>query len=162
MEYLAAALFGGFLFRMRGGLLPLGSTLLSRLWWVLPLAAFALATAPWPWALAFAAASYGTLALGWGSYMDLGRMPGEDNEPLKYVMKFTGLAEGSFAYDFVGMTLRGLVLTVPGVLIGEWAYVFAGLLMGAIYEASWRLWARRATELAECVFGALLGVALCF
>lgn len=67
---------------------------------------------------------------------------------------------------WVRHTLRGFLWVVPAALSldllgyeGVWL-VAAGGLVGPCYEAGWRTWPARATEVGEVLFGALIGAGI--
>lgn len=161
-----ALIVGSVAFRIRGGWQPfglsLGGTTVNRLFWSAVMTAIgALIAFDWRLTALFPAFFLGIL-MGWGSYMDLGRMPKPDNESLRALVRLSGLKDGSFWYDFVGLTVRGLALTLlPGLVLGwfagGWIYVAAGLLMAPAYWLGWKL---GGTEQAEFIFGGWLGLAL--
>ncbi len=130
---IALALIGGLLNRWRGGwLLGPGNTGRRMI--------LAAATTAWMLALlqpeidkdavllagGFWALSYAGWVPGWGKWMDMGHMG------------------GTIANDFLGMTIRGLIVTGgAGAVLAYWhltaglIYAASGLAMGAIYLASW-------------------------
>ncbi len=132
----ALAILGGLLNRWRGGWLPGPGNTVRRL-------VLAAATTAWMLALlrpeidkdavllagGFWALSYAGWVPGWGKWMDMGHMG------------------GTVANDFLGMTIRGLVVTGgAGAVLAYWhlqaglIYAASGLAMGAIYWLSWKAW----------------------
>jgi hypothetical protein len=105
----------------------------------------------WYNAAAISAALYiGTLA-GWWRSLDLGRK------------------EGEWLRDFVLHSARCLLWTLPAALVCAAAtldmtnavpLIAAGLLCGVFYEAGWRVYPARATEIGEAIFGGAIGAAL--
>jgi hypothetical protein len=102
----------------------------------------------WYAGAAMAVAAWAGSLLGWWRSLDLGRH------------------EGEWARDFALHTARGLLWTAPMALAAwlsgglPWPLLAAGLLCGLAYEAGWRLAPRRATEIGEVAFGAIVGAAL--
>lgn len=149
---LALAMVGGILYRVRDGWLgeyiP-GGSFSGRLCWALPtsvLMAWAL-RAWWVAPLALPAWMLG-VSVGWGSYHDLGRSPPTDEKWAKAILRFLFRPErvGTHFYDFVGMTIRGAILTGPPAIVlalGEWRYglvfLICGLALGMLYELGWLL-----------------------
>lgn len=195
-------LVGGVLNRVRGGGFPwfyIKGATKARLLFTAPLTVLVawllldgvdLTTAIYLSPLLFAELWLGVL-LGWGSYTDLGRMPEPDNEFLKPLLDSTlgdestdvlpedaGFVEmlrsKRWWRDFVGLSLRGLVWTLPagfvatmaaGFFGGVWCpaalWGFSGIAMGVIYEVSWRLPStvgclKRGPELGEFLMGVWL------
>ena len=151
MGVLLCAAVGAAGFRLRGSALwsritGRGAGTARVFAWALPLAV--VSPLPWAWVPALAAALWlGSLAAWWGS-LDMGRN------------------EGSFARDFALHALRGMVWVIPAALVltaaGRlwWPLLAAGALCAPIYAVAWRIWPVRATEAAECGFGACIGAAI--
>lgn len=116
----AAALVGAIGWRGRGGWYGLGSTGLSRVLGVVPLAPFAWWAGEWP-ALVAAMLLIPPLTFGWAEWQDMGTVADND--------------------DFVGMTGRGflqvsLSVTALHLLVSNEAsivFMWVGATMGAIY-----------------------------
>ena len=99
-------------------------------------------------ALAVAALTSVGWSLGHGSYVDLGRMPGKDNEHARHVLDiiFRNKTVSSWLRDASGLVLTYGSWTLVGTLLlvvsGRWLGLL-GLLLGpltvAAYEAGWRL-----------------------
>ncbi len=175
---IAFAIIGGLFNRWRGGWLPgfLGDQTVRRM-------VFAAATTVWMLillrpeinkeavllALLFWALSYAGWVLGWGSYMDMGRSGKTDNEFLRIPLNlFFEDTIDNLKRDFVGMTIRGLLVTIgAGIALAYWylwpgiMYAISGLVMGIIYWLSWKAWDagwkvkgfEGGPPLAEFVFG---------
>lgn len=101
----------------------------------------------WYVGLAMGVAAFLGAILGWWQSLDLGRV------------------EGTWLNDFAMHTLRGVLWTLPmaGVAFlgagSPWPLLVAGALCGVVYEIGWRFKARQ-TEIAEAIFGGVIGVAL--
>lgn len=179
MNIAFAAFFGGLFNRIRGGLIPTGSTTIGRFLFAGPIGLFAayMVDASFGWhglllVLLFIGLTFPGLALGHGSYMDLKRMPDTFNELLDKVLPRLGLRQGSYAYEWWGLALKGLCVTAPlGIALGFISsdralyYAAIGLTMPAWYELAWRVPSHikglsRGPELGEVFFGAWLWVAL--
>lgn len=162
MIWLAVALgiiLGAALFRIRGGWLDVGSSTVGRLIWSVPLGLLAGGISWNPWALIVGPLLFLCVLPGWGSYMDLGRMPKPDNESIRFIVRVVPFPDGSFWYDFWGLTIRGLILTLPagallGYITGNYLFAGAGLLMAPLYMLGWKV---KGTEIAEWLFGGWLG-----
>jgi hypothetical protein len=101
----------------------------------------------WHWAAGVAAAFYGGLLPKWGVWMDLGRV------------------QGAWAADMALLSLRGLILTLPGGLMLTYAegwpfllYALSGGMMGVCYELGWRIPSKlpnfeAGPPLGEIIFG---------
>lgn len=177
---------GALLYRMRGGLggdwikahvySGWGATC-GRLLWITPTASLLSVGAPWWVFLGLFPLLWIGVALGWGSYMDLGRnaygysdAPELPLDPLLQVLfgrpEPAWTARKRWLRDFVGMTLRGGIETMPaGVLLmycgASPVFALAGFSKGVIYEIGWRLPSRTVgletgVPLAELMFGATL------
>ncbi len=153
---IALAPVGGLLNRWRGGWLPgFGGATTRRLILAAATTAFMLTLAQpaLVWETALLAGAFWLLSWlgwipGWGSYMDMGHMPDGDNEFLRPLLDlFFDGTEASVTRDFVGMTVRGLVVTGPaGAVLAYWylgpglVYALSGLAMGAIYLLGWKIY----------------------
>jgi hypothetical protein len=167
MIALIAAVLGAVLFRIRGGWQPFGlrmpGTTAGRLAWALPMGGVAALAAGDVLGLLAGPLLWASVVPGWGSYMDLGRGDKPDNESLRRLVRLTRLPDGSFWYDFVGLALRGLVLTAPaGIALSflasmGWALIPAGIAMAPLYWLGWKL---GGTEPAEFLYGAWVGAAI--
>lgn len=180
-KILAAVVAAALLNRVRGGLLSemgwnVGSTvqrvlyalgLSAIVFWLTANIVVSAVTAP----LFFA----GVAAFGWGSWMDLKRSPDVFNESLDPIFKKTInklWPQGTYGYEFVALSLRGLLVTLPAgaafiVAFGTTGAIYAasGLAMGVVYEAAWRIAERTGKTahvigIAESMFGAWCGGAL--
>ena len=183
---LLAALAGGYVFRVRGvDEITLGSRTLERM----------IFTLPFPLVAAYhylddglrisgsvfvitAALTYLAVVTGHGSYFGLGRNKKitSDDEKLAPVVRFLvpkRYGEETWAYQFVGMTIRGTVVTlIAGAMVLDWRVALSGSAMGMLYELSWRTpWSlkgnkwipetkARFTQWGEWYFGAVTWAAL--
>lgn len=154
LTVLFMALLGAFLFRVRGGFLPTGSSLLARSLYAGGLTVAAVACRfDWMLLALFPAFLAGALFAWWDS-IDLARN------------------EGKWVNDFAVMLGRGMIFTAPaGVVLyllgySSWVFVFvAGLTCAPLYELAWRIPSqipnfRQGPELGEAFFGAAIGAAL--
>ncbi len=79
-----------------------------------------------------------------------------------------GRREGAWLQDFALHTLRGFIWTAPVAAVAWWfggepaPLLIAGALCGLIYEIGYRVRQSGQTELAEAVFGFVVGLALTF
>ncbi len=153
-----SALIGGFLFRVRGGALPTGSTTIARLIWSVGMAALAVALSyaggVWAmnwWLLTLVPAFFLGCLCPWWNSIDMGRN------------------EGTFWKDFLVMMGRGVLWVLfaaagLGLLGYSAMYVFAGLLCPVCYTIGWRLpntkWIKQGTEYGEILFGMVCGAGL--
>lgn len=140
------------LFRIRGGLFALSGTAPGRVIFAVGMSALS-AYAAWDlWMLLSAPLWYASAVLGWGGALDLGRN------------------EGTWAEDAQALLLRGVWWTyLPGllfILMGHSpVYLLPGLLCPVAYELGYRIplkvkGAYQGPELAEVIFGAMLGIGL--
>jgi hypothetical protein len=177
MSVIVAAI-GAFLYRLRGGLIPTGSTTLARLLFAVPLGLFAAWMIGVPisphgaiTAAVLIAATMPGLLLGHGSYQDLKRMPDTFNELLDKVLPHLGLERGTYEYELMGLALKGIAVTLPlGIALSALGhrgafYAICGFAMPAFYEIGWRIPSRikgfeQGIELAEALFGAWLWLVL--
>ena len=140
--------------RIRGGLFPTGSTTIARAIYSAALTGAALVSTGPDWWLAFLFPAFWLGAiLPWFDAIDLGRN------------------DGSFWPDFAILAARGPAWTAPaaGVLYGLdhdhwWIVLIAGLACPVAYALGWtirstRRGAHTGPELAEWIFGAVIGVA---
>lgn len=158
-----ASILGGLVFRIRGGgLINLKSTTLSRLGWCITTAILVMFVyEDWFLALRTVPELFLGLAIcGWGSYMDLGRMPLPDNESIKKIVAWLGrnLKDGSEAYDTLGLAFRGwLVPLFAGIDIaitqGNYLWLFTGAAMPFFYHLGWAAFKKKPTEAAEYMYG---------
>ena len=157
----AAAFFGAFAFRIRGGWLSLPSTFLGRGFWGLACGLIAYrATMSWEIGLSVAVAGLVACMPGHAEWLDLGTVKTPSSE---------GRKAGGFWEDFSKLGLRGLWWTAPvgGVLafVGyDWWYIYVGLLQPVAYEIGHRIPIKmkgfQGAELGEFLFGAVQGTAL--
>jgi hypothetical protein len=157
------SVLGGLAFRIRGGgLVNLKSTFLSRLVWCAVSAALIMFLyKDWFLALRVVPELYLGLAIcGWGSYMDLGRMPLKDDERMKKVVAWFArkFNDGSKEYDTIGLTLRGLLVPLfAGIDIfitqGNGMWLFTGAAMPLFYALGWAVFKKKPTEAAEYMYG---------
>lgn len=126
-----------------------GATTARILCWAAPIGLIAWGLhGEWHAGAALALAAWLGAIAGWWRSLDMGRV------------------EGAWLRDFALHTVRGLLWTAPMALVAwlsagtPWPLLVAGLLCGLAYEAGWRLVRRNQTELAEVLFGALVGVGL--
>lgn len=143
------------------------STTVGRLVWVLPTAMALSIIYGHPIGLFAIPVLYVSLTLGWGSYMDIGRMgygASNDNESIKPVVMFVVPKKYHEArlYDLIGMSIRGLFLTAPaGLITHNLLFAASGIFMGLIYEFSWQVGSDikhfRGAELGELLFGIFMG-----
>lgn len=130
----------GIAWRIRGGWLKMPSTLLGRMVPTILMALGAAALSGNLWMLLAGPAVYLGMIMPWAQWMDMGRV--EDND------------------DFVGLSGRGMLLTLPlGLLMYALGYgiipLVGGVLMGTVYWVSWHI--RLDTEGGEVGTGMLLG-----
>lgn len=100
-----------------------------------------------PWAALAGLCAAVTWTLGHGSYMDMGRMPGPDNEFLKPLLDWIFGPElaPSELRDFTGMALIYSVFTVPAgvalILFGHagWFLIPSGPLVACAYWLAWEI-----------------------
>lgn len=125
-----------------------GATTARLVAWALPvgLSGFALGLG-W-WSLVLGVAAWAGSLLGWWGSLDLGRQ------------------FGGFWRDFALHSARGVMWTAPMAAVlfvagGAWWWLLAaGALCGALYEAGYRAWPARGTEVGEGLFGGAIGAAL--
>jgi hypothetical protein len=126
-------------------------------------------------ATVFSILSVVTAGMGHGDYMRLNRHADQytkqDNEEVGYLLRplFPDLTIGGsrWAYEFVGLSLTGLAITLPLVIalliFGFYGLaaiaVIGGLLKGMAYEIGWRI-SDRGTEYGEWFFGGVLWASL--
>jgi hypothetical protein len=161
-----ASVLGGLAFRIRGGgLVNLGSTFLSRLVWCVASALLVMFLYnDWFLALRVIPELFLGLAIcGWGSYMDLGRMPLKDNERLKKIVAWLAgkFQDGSKEYDAIGLALRGLLVPLfAGIDIfltqGNSFWLFTGVAMPLFYAIGWKVFKKKPTEAGEYMYGTYL------
>jgi hypothetical protein len=149
----AAALLGGFLNRVRGGLWRLPSTQAGRAIFAFGAGAVAGLELGEPWALAVAPCLFLALLPGWGEFTDLGRMGGD---PLEDAARLAGRGA------VLGVAMAGPVYLAQG---SPWPVLAAGIAMPACYELGWRTPIEatgfaRGPEIAEVYFGAAIFAAL--
>lgn len=147
---MVSILWSALWFRIRGGLIPLGSSTAARL-------VFALAmTYPviYDWRLAaLAPAWYLGSVLAWYKSIDMGRI------------------EGTWLWDASKISLRGITWTILPVGVfyffgyEAWSLVLAGFLCPLAYELGWRIPSkikglRQGPELSEVIFGSFLGLGM--
>jgi hypothetical protein len=164
---------------VRGGGVNLGlGTHVSRALWAAPsAAAFAFAVGD-PWVGVLALSLFVGVIFGWGSYQDIGTMPGLDNESIKplvaAIVKMLGdPPDGSAKYDFIGMTARGVLLGAPSIpalyLIGYDAapLMLATGAMGLVYKLAISnglslkvKFLREPTEVAEVLIALIMAIAV--
>jgi hypothetical protein len=85
----------------------------------------------------------GVATIGWGDFFDMGTTEGKSEETLSPLVKFWLDPKGIW-HDIVGMSLCGIWLTIPSVLLlwflsvpYEFILLIAGALIGPIYYISW-------------------------
>lgn len=143
------------------------STTLGRLVWVVPFGVLLAAISGSWYGLFSVPLLFLGIAPGWGSYIDMGRGPKQDNEFLVVLLKafIPRQWHYTFWYDFIGLSLRGYCLTLPagiliGYLTGNYIFILFGLAMGIIYELTWRISPNvdhlRGAEFGELLFGSYL------
>lgn len=161
MPEVALALLGGLAYRFRGGLFPQLSLphTVRRLAFILALgASLYVSTGLW-WAWLLALAAYPGVAMGHGSYQDLGRGLQPDNEFIRPLVRFISpWPEGSPGYDAIGLALTGLAASAPLAAL-HWWFGLVGLAKLPMYALGWIIPSklpqlRRGPELGEFLFGA--------
>ena len=185
ISVLAAALAGALLFRLRGGWRPMigkwqvpdiGTTPSRLVYWAIPVAVLVGATTLDPFLAArVVLEAWAGLALGWGSYQDLGRGPARDDESLARIVAWAARRLGNpplgtERYDAIGLAIRGSFVTLPAgidlALTGHgFTWLVAGIAMAPIYGLAWRVPSKlpgfaQGTGLGEALFGAWLGFSL--
>lgn len=85
------------------------------------------------WAIAILPLGWYGISQGHGCYMDLDTSPAVDNEFWRYLLDIIfGKIEdsgSSLARDIVGLSLTGLMVTVPIALLGYTYFYFTGILI---------------------------------
>lgn len=113
-----------------------------------------------------------TAGMGHGDYMRLTRHSEghavKDEEEVGIILKwlFPSLSIGGsrYWYEFVGLSLTGLIVTLPvaivlavqGFILAAILCFMAGFLKGAAYELGWRVNPNGGTDYGEWFFGAVL------
>lgn len=167
MLMILSALAGAALYRWRGGMPPDMPKVVKVSVWAIPLAVAAAMSTPWdvlfPWevGLAVLLATYFATKTGHGSYMDLGTMPKPDNELLRYVLDLFMENTSNFTRDFIGLSLTGLLVTLPvGIAMANPLVAASGLLKAPAYWLGQSLPSlpqlRGFTEWGEALFGAVV------
>lgn len=79
---------------------------------------------------------------GWGNVYDLGHAPrGEKLEKIEYPIHWLYGRIPEYWYDFIGMALRGIIITLPAGLatLNPWL-VLSGASMALAYALGWLIW----------------------
>lgn len=164
---------GAFLYRLRGApWLPFLHRPIKQVFYCFGLAIVAyLITDDWMLASVAGVLSVAAVCGGHGSYFDLGNtlFPEHvDERPVGWILrplaKLIGIKPTTFAYDAIGLTLNGLLMTASFALLfayhSEWLACLLALIAGAFktlaYLIGWETPLRRygATEVGEYLTGA--------
>jgi len=146
-----------------GGFFETGSTQLVR-----AIAGLAIATplALWfvdPYIMVLAiAVFFGLVLASWGDFFDMGTNEvGKSRELVSPLIRW--LDPNSVTHDLVGMSLTGIVMVLPSVIVLGWLgmpvlpIAVAGSLMGLVYLLSWKVWEYpKSIGNAELMMGAVL------
>ena len=160
---LGAALIGGLIYRMRGGLGPSLPRPIEQILFSLPYGGFAyLVTENWIVAAVALAITTVTVLKGHGNNMDLGTW--EEAAEHEWYEKLLGYYKldpqsprtaAEYWYDVGGMAISGLTYTIPaGVATLNPLVAISGVLKAPAYMISWAL--IKSTELGEWLTGAFL------
>jgi len=167
-------LAGAFLFRLRGGWPPLGSTFLARITYAIGFAVGAALLAEDARMLVLVAPFYFGAIFPWFNSIDLGRNEGswEKDAALMAFRGFIFAAAPALFFPFIfGVvwalnTLFDWHIYLAPIHFGWW-YAAVGFLCPFCYELGWRTMStirnfERGTPLGEVYFGAIMGGALAF
>lgn len=177
MLVLLAILLGGLTNRIRGGLfgdrirkvLPFYGSTLGRLVYATPYGLLTGVLVSWWLAIPVILAAWLGVVTGWGTFMDMGKNPDghtDDKEPP--ITTILGLESPDWdfkerlVHNFLGITLRGGLVSLPMGLILWSPFMAAGLLMGPIYLVSSLVVKGDHVEVAEVIFGAYLLGLFCY
>lgn len=156
---LLGALIGAVGFRLRGSAIfeeitGRGATTARIVCWAIPMGLVSLYHVPWEWAWAISLGLFLGACPGWYHCTDLGR------------------DDGKVVRDYVIMTIRGLVWTLPAALVMAYfntnassAMMIAGLLCPLAYTIGWKIPSKikglhQGPELGEFIFGGMVGASV--
>ena len=163
---------GAFLYRLRGApWLPFLHRPIKQVFYCSGLAIVAyLITGDWMLTAIAGVLSVGATCAGHGAFFDLGNTFNPehvDERPVSWILrplaKLIGIKPTTFAYDAIGLTINGLLMTLPFALLfgyhGEWLACLLALIAGAsktlAYLIGWRWLVRYGpTEVGEWLTGA--------
>lgn len=160
MFYLAIPLYA-FLNRFRGS----SQTLMPKLYVCIIMALGFSFIVPWVASLPILVLCTLALQTGHGNFIDLGtwpRKPSDGEERLEFIIKPLYGKLPEYWYDFLGLMLTGVIVTLPvGIALLDWRVALLGLLKAPCYAVG-RLYPRYAVEIGETLTGAVYGAVFLF
>lgn len=167
-----AALFGAFLFRLRGGWPALGSTFAARMFYANGMAIIAAAAASDLRMLLLVAPFYFGSIFPWFGSIDLGRNEGSwlKDAALNGLRGFLFTIFPAIFFPLINFIVNGLAWAFGFESVSldvhfGWWYAFVGFTCPFLYALGWRTRSairnfERGTPLGEVYFGAVLGLGL--
>ena len=158
-------LLGAAAWMLRGGAFwNTGSTQLARLGAALSLSV-PISVYMWDpvWLLLILCVWVGVASVSWGDFFDMGSndsTTAQSKELVSPLLRW--LSPTSIWHDLLGMSLTGLVMMAPSVLLYAWMgaswwwLLVPGIMLGPIYWLGWRMTKTHAISVSEGITGALI------
>jgi hypothetical protein len=105
----------------------------------------------------------GLALVGWGDFFDMGRnLPGTAKSEELVSPLLSWMDPASITHDLLGMSLSGLVVMLPSVIlmsvmgVAWWSLLIPGLLLGPIYWLGWAISEKHAISVSEGLAGGII------